>query len=120
MKWNLLIFFLFIVVLGIGLIFFLLVKGNGDVYQIVSGGESKNVEKEIVNVLFEEIYKVNCIICYGENYEGVLGLNLKGVGKRKDVAVIKIRIEKGGNGMFVGFVLVEKLDDMVKWVFKIK
>lgn len=120
MKWNLFILFLLIVVLGIGLIFFLLVKGFDDFWEIVSGGESKFVEKEDVNVLLEDIYKVNCILCYGENYEGVLGLSLKGVGDKKDVSEIKIKIEKGGNGMFFGFVLVDKLDDMVEWVLKIK
>ena len=120
MKGNPLIPFLLIAVLGIGLTFFLSVKGNGDAHQIASGGESKNAEKETANASPEEIYKANCITCHGENYEGVSGPNLKGVGKRKDVAAIKTRIEKGGNGMPAGLVPAEKLDDMAKWVSKIK
>ncbi|MBV2197367.1 cytochrome c [Bacillus velezensis] len=95
-------------------------KGNGDAHQIASGGESKNAEKETANASPEEIYKANCITCHGENYEGVSGPNLKGVGKRKDVAEIKTKIEKGGNGMPAGLVPAEKLDDMAKWVSDIK
>ena len=47
-------------------------------------------------------------------------LSLKGVGDQKDVAEIKEKIEKGGNGMPSGLVPADKLDDMAKWVSEIK
>lgn len=46
--------------------------------------------------------------------------SLKGVGDKKDVAEIKTKIEKGGNGMPSGLVPADKLDDMAEWVSKIK
>lgn len=104
MKWNPLIPFLLIAVLGIGLTFFLSVKGLDDSREIASGGESKSAEKKDANASPEEIYKANCIACHGENYEGVSGPSLKGVGDKKDVAEIKTKIEKGGNGMPSGLV----------------
>ena len=94
-------------------------KGNGDAHQIASGGESKNAEKETANASPEEIYKANCITCHGENYEGVSGPNLKGVGKRKDVAEIKTKLKRRQR-MPAGLVPAEKLDDMAKWVSDIK
>ncbi|BDG80714.1 MULTISPECIES: cytochrome c550 [Bacillus] len=120
MKWNPLIPFLLIAVLGIGLTFFLSVKGLDDSREIASGGESKSAEKDDANASPEDIYKANCISCHGENYEGVSGPSLKGVGNKKDVAEIKTKIEKGGNGMPSGLVPADKLDDMAEWVSKIK
>ncbi|MBU5262956.1 cytochrome c550 [Bacillus atrophaeus] len=120
MKRNPLIPFLLIAVLGIGLTFFLSVKGLGDAKEIAGGGENKSAEKETANASPEEIYQANCISCHGENYEGVSGPSLKGVGDKKDVAEIKTKIEKGGNGMPSGLVPAEKLDEMADWVSNIK
>lgn len=50
----------------------------------------------------------------------VFRVRAKGVGDKKDVAEIKTKIEKGGNGMPSGLVPADKLDDMAEWVSKIK
>lgn len=119
MKRNPLIPFLFIALIGIALVFVLSIKGLGDEREIANGGKAPE-ENENVNASPEEIYQQSCISCHGENYEGVSGPSLKGVGERKDIDGIKETIQNGGGGMPAGLVPEEKLDEMAKWVSEIK
>jgi len=119
MKRNPLIPFLLIAILGIGLTFFLSMKGLKDEDKIASGGEEQKQE-ETANATPEELYKQNCLSCHGENYEGGAGPALKGVGDKLEVADIKKKIQEGGNGMPGGLIPNEKLDEMAEWVSKIK
>ncbi|USY49926.1 cytochrome c [Bacillus altitudinis] len=119
MKRNPLIPFLLIAILGIGLTFFLSMKGLKDEDKIASGGKEQKQE-ESANATPEELYKQNCISCHGENYEGGAGPALKGVGDKLEVADIKKKIQEGGNGMPGGLIPNEKLDEMSEWVSKIK
>ncbi|MDA1474809.1 cytochrome c [Bacillus sp. CLL-7-23] len=119
MKRNPLIPFLLIAIMGIGLVFFLSMKGLHDQKEI-AGKDNKTAEENKAAASPEEIYKQNCVSCHGENYEGVSGPKLKGVGERLDTAKIKEKIQKGGNGMPAGLVPAEKLDEMAKWLSKIK
>ncbi|WP_144486563.1 cytochrome c550 [Bacillus pumilus] len=119
MKRNPLIPFLLIAILGIGLTFFLSMKGLKDEDKIASGGQEQKQE-ETANATPEELYKQNCLSCHGENYEGGAGPALKGVGDKLEVADIKKKIQEGGNGMPAGLIPNEKLDEMSEWVSKIK
>ncbi|ALC81654.1 MULTISPECIES: cytochrome c550 [Bacillus] len=119
MKRNPLIPFLFIALIGIGLVFVLSIKGLGDEREIASGGKEP-AKEENANASPEEIYKQSCVSCHGENYEGVSGPSLKGVGEKRDVGGIKEKIQNGGGGMPAGLVPEEKLDEMAKWVSEIK
>ncbi|MEC0684507.1 cytochrome c [Bacillus haynesii] len=119
MNRNPLIPFLLIAIMGIGLVFILSIKGLYDAKEIAGEG-NKTAQEDKADASPEEIYKANCVTCHGENYEGVSGPKLKGVGDRMDTGAIKEKIEKGGNGMPGGMVPAEKLDDMAKWVSEIK
>ncbi|MFN2745298.1 MULTISPECIES: cytochrome c550 [Bacillus] len=119
MNRNPLIPFLLIAIMGIALVFFLSFKGLNDAKEIAGEG-NKTAEESKADASPEEIYKANCVTCHGENYEGVSGPKLKGVGDHMDTAAIKEKIQKGGNGMPAGLVPPEKLDEMAKWVSNIK
>lgn len=100
MKRNPLIPFLLIAILGIGLTFFLSMKGLKDEDKIASGGKEQKQE-ETANATPEELYKQNCISCHGENYEGG-GPALKGVGDKLEVADIKKKFKKAEMGCRAG------------------
>ncbi|ASB88332.1 cytochrome c [Bacillus sonorensis] len=119
MNRNPLIPFLLIAIMGIGLVFILSIKGLYDAKEIAGEG-NKTAQENKADASPEEIYKANCVTCHGENYEGVSGPKLKGVGDHLDKGQIKEKIEKGGNGMPAGLVPAEKLDDMAKWVSELK
>jgi cytochrome c550 len=119
LKRNPLIPLLLIAIFGIGLVFVLSIKGLGDEREIANGGKEP-AEEESAKASPEEIYKQSCVSCHGENYEGVSGPSLKGIGERKDTEGIKEKIQNGGGGMPAGLVPEEKLDEMAKWVSEIK
>ncbi|QNG61188.1 cytochrome c550 [Metabacillus idriensis] len=120
MNRNPLIPFALVAVIGIGLMFFLSIKGLGDMKEMAGEGKEEDKSGEVANASPEEIYQQSCISCHGENYEGGAGPALKGAGDRLGVDGIKETIKNGRGNMPPGLVPDEKLDEMAEWVSKIK
>jgi cytochrome c550 len=120
MNRNPIIPFLLIAVFGIGLIFFLSVKGIGDSKDMAKG--VKGGEKTTETAAFDpkKHYETTCISCHGQNYEGGVGPALKGVGKRLTKDQIKDRVVNGGGGMPSGLVAEENADAMADYLMKLK
>lgn len=82
MNRNPIIPFVLIMVMGIGLMFLLSFKGIGDSKDLAKeheGGGEKTEETAEANP--EDFYQQSCAGCHGNQYEGVSGPSLKGVGK---------------------------------------
>jgi cytochrome c550 len=120
MNRNPLIPFLLIAVLGIGLMFLLSFKGIGDHEELAKGDEEPKTE-DVANATPEELYtQKGCIGCHGDNYQGVSGPSLVGVGEKLSVDEIKTTLKEGRGGMPANLVPAEKLDEMAEWVSQIK
>lgn len=121
MKRNPVIPFVLIMVFGIVLVFILSFKGLGDMKEMAkdkNGGGEKTTETAATNP--EDIYKSTCVGCHGDQYQGVVGPSLKGVGGKLTKAQIKDIITKGRGNMPPGLVKAEQADAMAEWVSKIK
>lgn len=121
MKRNPVIPFVLIMVFGIALMFLLSFKGLGDAKQLAKdNGKGAGTEKtETVASKPEDIYKQSCVTCHGEQYQGVVGPSLKGVGKRRTKEEIITIVTKGKNNMPAGLVKQEQAAAMADWVSKI-
>ncbi len=123
MNRNPVIPFVIIMVFGIVLMFGLSFKGLGD---------AKNTAKEKTGTTStaktdtaaatdpEGIYKSTCIGCHGDQYQGVVGPSLKGIGSKLSVDQIKQIITHGKGNMPPNRVPEDKADAMAKWVSQIK
>ncbi|MGG3471258.1 cytochrome c550 [Neobacillus pocheonensis] len=122
MKKNPVIPFIIIMVFGIGLMFLLSFKGLGDMKEVAKDkGEGGGNEKtEVAASNPEDIYKQTCIGCHGDQYQGVVGPSLKGVGSKFSKDEIKTFITKGKGNMPAGLVPEEQAAAMADWVSKIK
>lgn len=115
--------FIVIMVFGIVLIFGLSFKGLGDEKDQAKNGGTNNAKTENVAASNpESIYKSTCASCHGDQYQGVVGPTLKGVGKKLSVAQIKEILTTGKNNknMPPNLVPADKADAMAKWVSQIK
>lgn len=122
MNRNPVIPFLIIMVFGIVLMFGLSFKGLGDQKNAAKekGGTTKAKTETTASTNPEDIYKNTCITCHGEQYQGVVGPPLKGVGAKLSVDQIKQIITHGKGGMPPNLVPEDKADAMAKWVSQIK
>ncbi|MCY8233523.1 cytochrome c [Priestia filamentosa] len=119
MNRNPLVPFFFIMAFGILLMVILGFKGNGDQKELAQEKEG-GAKQEETAASPEEIYKQTCISCHGEQYQGVSGPALKGVGEKLSQEEVKKIITQGKGGMPANLVPQEKADEMAKWVRKIE
>ena len=107
-------------VFGIGLMFLLSFKGLGDMKEVAKdkGGGSEKTETAATNP--EDIYKQTCIGCHGDQYQGVVGPSLKGIGSKLSKEEIMNIVTKGKGNMPAGLVPQEQAAAMADWVSKIK
>ncbi|RLQ98196.1 cytochrome c550 [Falsibacillus albus] len=124
MNRNPVIPFVLIMVLGIGLIFFLSIKGLGDADEMAKGkkeGGAKQEQASSGEFDPKDFYAQTCASCHGQNYEGGYGPSLKGVGDRYSKDEIKDIIQHGKGGkMPSGLVSAENADAMADWLMKLK
>lgn len=123
MNRNPVIPYILVMVFGIVLVFILSFKGVGDMKEVAKeNGEGKGSEKtEVAASKPEDIYKTTCIGCHGDQYQGVVGPSLKGVGDKYSKEEIMTIITKGkGTGMPAGLVTDEQAGAMADWLAKIK
>ena len=122
MNRNPVIPFVIIMVFGIVLMFGLSFKGLGDSKDLAKdkGGTTTTKTETAVASDPEGIYKSTCIGCHGDQYQGVVGPSLKGVGGKLSKDQIKTIITKGKGGMPPNLVSEDKADAMAEWVSKIK
>jgi cytochrome c550 len=121
MKRNPVIPFILIMVFGIVLVFILSFKGLGDGKELAKGTDKgAGSQTETASAKPEDIYKSTCIGCHGDQYQGVVGPSLKGVGSKVTVAQIKQFITKGKGNMPPGLVPEAQAQAMAEWVSKIK
>ncbi|MFS0780885.1 cytochrome c550 [Bacillus sp. 1P06AnD] len=120
--------FVMIMVAGIVLIFALSFKGLGDAKDVAAGedkGKDGAKSGETAKASPEEFYKGagGCISCHGDQYQGVVGPALKGIGKTMSVDEIKDVLKNGKKGdkgeMPAGLVPDDKLDEMATWLSKL-
>lgn len=122
MNRNPVIPFIITMVFGIVLMFGLSFKGLGDSKdQAKDKGGTTTAKTETVAASNPEgIYKNTCIGCHGDQYQGVVGPSLKGVGGKLSKDQIKTIITKGKGGMPPNLVPEDKAEAMAEWVSKIK
>ncbi|MGG5255020.1 cytochrome c550 [Neobacillus sp. SM06] len=122
MNRNPIVPFVVIMVFGIALMFGLSFKGNSDAKSAAKEkGSGGNAKTETVSASKpEDIYKNTCITCHGDQYQGVVGPSLKGIGTKLSKDEIKTIITKGKGNMPPNLVSADKADAMAEWVSKIK
>lgn len=121
MNRNPIVPFIVIMVFGIGLMFLLSFKGLGDAEDLAKeaeGGGEKTEETAAANP--EDIYKQSCVGCHGDQYQGVVGPKLKGVGDKLSEDEIKTILTDGKGTMPGGLVPADKTGDMAKWLAGLK
>ncbi|HEY2421579.1 MAG TPA: cytochrome c [Neobacillus sp.] len=121
MNRNPVIPFVLIMVLGIVLVFVLSFKGLGDMSEIAKdNGKSSSQKTETVAATTPDgIYKSTCITCHGDQYQGVVGPTLKGVGKKYSKDELVNIVTKGKGNMPAGLVKPEQASAMADWLSKI-
>jgi cytochrome c550 len=121
MNRNPVIPFVLIMVLGIVLVFVLSFKGLGDMREIAKdNGKSSSQKTETVAATTPDgIYKSTCITCHGDQYQGVVGPTLKGVGKKYSKDELVNIVTKGKGNMPAGLVKPEQASAMADWLSKI-
>jgi cytochrome c550 len=115
--------YILIFVFGIVLVFALSLKGLGDSKELAKdNGKTSGTKttETVASAKPEDIYKSTCITCHGDQYQGVVGPTLKGVGKKFTKAQIMQFITKGKGNMPPGLVKPEQASAMADWVSKIK
>ncbi|MBS4215625.1 MULTISPECIES: cytochrome c550 [Neobacillus] len=122
MKKNPVIPYILIMVFGIVLMFTLSFKGLGDSKELAAEkGEGKGSEKtEVAASKPEDIYKTTCIGCHGDQYQGVVGPPLKGVGDKLSKEELKNIVTHGKGSMPAGLVPEDKAAAMADWLSKLK
>ncbi|MEI5905813.1 cytochrome c [Bacillus spongiae] len=119
MNKNPIIPFILIMVMGIGLVFFLSVEGLGNSKEMA--GEHGEGEPT-TDVAFdpEALGQNSCIGCHGGNYEGGMGPALVGIGDKYSADEIKAILKDGKGAMPGGLVPVENLDAMTEWLMSLE
>lgn len=119
MNRNPIIPFVLIMVMGIGLMFLLSFKGLGDSEDLAKEKEGGGKTEETAEVNPEEFYKQTCAGCHGQQYEGISGPSLKGVGGRYSKDEIKDIITNGKGNMPPGMA-AGKEEQMAEFLSKMK
>jgi cytochrome c550 len=123
MNRNPVIPFVIIMVFGIVLMFGLSFKGLGESKSTAQqkSGTTSTAKTDTASAANPEgIYKSTCIGCHGDQYQGVVGPSLKGIGSKLSVDQIKQIITHGKGNMPPNLVPEDKADAMAKWVSQIK
>jgi cytochrome c550 len=121
MKRNPVIPYILVMVFGIVLVFIISFKGLGDMKEVAKGEGEGSEKTEVAASKPEDIYKQSCIGCHGDQYQGVVGPTLKGVGEKYSKEEIMTIVTKGkGTGMPPGLVTDEQAGAMADWLAKIK
>jgi len=121
MKRNPVIPYVLIMVFGIGLILLLSFKGLGDMKEVAKDKGEGTEKTEVTASKPEDIYKQTCIGCHGDQYQGVVGPTLKGVGSKYSKEELMTFVTKGkGTGMPAGLVKEEQAAAMADWLATIK
>jgi len=118
MNRNPVIPYILIMVFGIGLIFFLSIKGLGDADEMAKGDEGEATEEVASNP--EDIYKNKCLSCHGDQYQGVVGPALKGLSDKYSVDDVKDILLNGKGSMPGNLVPADQLDAMAEWVLNLE
>jgi cytochrome c550 len=107
---------------GIVLILILSFKGLGDMKEVAKeNGEGNEKTTEVAASKPEDIYKQSCIGCHGDQYQGVVGPTLKGVGSKYSKKELMTFVTKGkGTGMPAGLVKEEQAAAMADWLATLK
>lgn len=123
MKRNPVIPFVLIMVLGIGLMFLVSIKGLGDAEKLAQERENGGKTEETTDnasATPEDIYKQNCLSCHGDAYQGGVGPALTGVGDHLSADEIKDILTNGKGSMPGGLVPADKLDEMTEFLQGLK
>src|SRR4051794_14992539 len=121
MKRNPVIPYVLIMVFGIGLILLLSFKGLGDMKEVAQDKGEGTETTEVAASKPEDIYKQSCIGCHGDQYQGVVGPTLKGVGTKYSKEELMTFVTKGkGTGMPAGLVKEEQAAAMADWLATLK
>ena len=121
MKRNPVIPYVLIMAFGIVLILILSFKGLGDMKEVAKENGEGTEKTEVAASNPEDIYKQTCIGCHGDQYQGVVGPTLKGVGSKYSKEELMTFVTKGkGTGMPAGLVKPEQAAAMADWLANIK
>lgn len=119
MKRNAIYPYLLIMVFGVGLVFALSLIGLSQEKEQANGGNGTGGEQTVAQSP-EEIYNQTCIGCHGQNYEGVSGPALIGVGERLSRDQIEEVLVNGRGIMPANTVPEESLEEMIDWLMSLK
>ncbi|GGB04682.1 cytochrome c [Macrococcus hajekii] len=114
MNRNPVVPFLLILLMGVGLIFFMSAEGANKEKEGAEGGEGAKTEQKFDAAAFA---KDNCTSCHGQNLEGAMGPKLAGTSKPADELKKVIREGKGAMPAHDESVIADKdLDTLVKYL----
>ncbi|MBA4535855.1 cytochrome c [Bacillus aquiflavi] len=117
MNRNPVIPYVWIMVLGIGLMIGLGFKGLGDAEQLakeLEGGEEAEKTEEVADAGPEDIYSAKCLSCHGDQKQGGVGPALTNISlSEEEVADV---LTNGRGTMPGGLVPPEQVDAMAKWL----
>lgn len=118
MKGNAIIPYILIMVLGIGLMVGLGIKGVYDVKK--KGNDTGDAVESAAGVANgpEEIYAEKCISCHGDQYQGVVGPKLTDLSISE--AEVKEILVNGAGSMPGNLVPEDQLDEMTEWLLTLK
>lgn len=119
MNRNPIVPYILIMVLGLGLIFFLGIKGIGDSKELAAEREGVTEEE---TVAFEPEAHANksCIGCHGQNLEGQgTAPTLHGTGLSED-EIADILVNGTDGGMPPNLVPAEHVEEMAAWLAELK
>ncbi|HAQ07670.1 MAG TPA: cytochrome C [Bacillus bacterium] len=111
--------FVLIMVLGIGLMFLLSFKGLGDSKELAEESKGGGKTEETAEFNPEQLYQQSCAGCHGNQYEGVSGPALKGVGDKYSKDEIKDILINGKGSMPPGMA-AGKEAEMAEWLTTLK
>ena len=115
MNRNPIIPFVLIMVMGIGLMFLLSFKGIGDSKDLAKEKEGGEKTEETAELNPEDFYQQSCAMCHGNQYEGVSGPALKGVGSKYSKEEIQDILTNGKGAMPPGMA-AGKEAEMAEWI----
>ncbi|KUP07222.1 cytochrome C [Bacillus coahuilensis m2-6] len=117
MNRNPIIPFLLIMVMGIGLVFFLSLEGLGNQGELAHEGEETTEGGETAAGFDPEAhYQSACIGCHGGNYEGGVGPTLIGVGDKYSAEELSDILINGKGAMPGNLVPADNVEAMVEWL----
>lgn len=119
MNRNPIIPYILIFVFGIILVFALSYKGLGDAKQMAKdkgGNQSQATTQTAAAQTPDQIYKQTCIACHGDQFQGVVGPSLKGIGKQLTKAQIIDIVTHGKGNMPPNQVSPDMAPKMADWL----